>query len=397
MKPMRIVVKIPHVVWRDGRPRFVPGPALRALGYKGEDLKDAAGRWLDIRATETWAKARLAEIEAARSSPATRGRGTGRKAGGGGPRAITVEDLFEDLWKLKKFRGEDAPGALASSTVRDYRVKAHAIEAFDAELWTSPAAALNRAIVLGLHERLWEEKGLAMANGVVAVLRLAYSTAIDRRPECGLINPCLRLRLPAPRPRVRVATPEEIAALMKAADSAEPAIGDAIVFALLTGQRQGDVLAARELDLEQGRVRLTQAKTGTRVGMRILAALKVRLEAAKARRKAAHRLPGTYVVDPRTGRQYGPDVFRHRFAEVREEAAKTCPSLADFWFMDLRDTAITWMANGGAAVPEIAAVSGHSLATVTSILKHYLESNAEQADSALGKLEAWMEGQGVKL
>jgi len=398
MKPMRAVVKIPHIVWRDGRPRFVPGPALRALGFRGEDLKDPAGRWLDIRRTEDWAKRRLAEIEARRALPSFRRRGDGGPRGrAGGAPAVTVEDLFEDLWKLKKLRDAASSGALAASTVRDYRVKAHAIEAFDPELWTSPAAALSRAVVLGLHERLWEEKGLAMANGVVAVLRLAYSTAIDRRPECGLVNPCLRLKLPAPRPRVRVASPDEIAALMAAADAAEPAIGDAIMLALMTGQRQGDVLAVREADIEQGRLRLTQAKTGMRVGMRILGALKGRLAGAQARRKAANRLPATFVIDPRTGRPYQADVFRHRFADVRATAAGTCASVADFWFMDLRDTAITWLANAGATIPEIAAISGHSLATVTSILKHYLEANAAQADAGLGKLEAWMEGQGMTL
>jgi integrase len=65
--------------------------------------------------------------------------------------------------------------------------------------------------------------------------------------------------------------------------------------------------------------------------------------------------------------------------------------------MDLRDTAITWLANSGAAIPEIAAVSGHSPNTVHAILKHYLEANEAQADAAMDKLEAWMKAQGVKL
>ena len=389
---MRAIVKIPHVVWRDGRPRFSPGPLLRQLGYKGEDLKDGAGRWLDLRATEDWAKKRVGEIEARRRDP--KGK---RPRAPAGPRATTIEDLFEDLWKAKRVRDPGADGALGEATVRDYRMKARSLHTFDAELYQSPAAAITRGIVLGLHERLWEDKGLAMANGVIAVLRLAYSHALDRRPELNLINPCLRLRLPTPRPRVRVATPAEIAALMKAADEVEPAIGDAILLALLTGQRQGDVLALPERVLAEGRLRLEQQKTGVRVGMKIMQALKPRLEAARARRIAHNRLPTTFVVDPGTGRRYVPDTFRHRFAAIRETAAGEEPSVEDFWFMDLRDTAITWLANAGATVPEIAAVSGHSLNTINSILKHYLEANEAQADAALDKLQVWLTSKGVEL
>ncbi|MFZ1962022.1 MAG: tyrosine-type recombinase/integrase [Roseiarcus sp.] len=387
---MRVVVRIPHVVWRGGRPRFSPGPRLRALGFRGEDLRTPAGAWLDIRAAEDWAREKLAEIEARKADPGARRK---RPAG---PRAITIEDLFEDLWKLKRLRDAGESGALSRTTARDYRGKARALKFFDPELWTAPAAAVNRSIALGLHERLWEAKGLAMANGVIAVLRLAYASAIDRRPEAGLVNPCLALRLPSPSPRVRVATPAEIAALMAAASEREPAIADAILFALLTGQRQGDVLAARELDLAEGRVRVQQGKTGARVGMKILAALAGRLAAAKARRLALGRLPTTFVVDP-SGKRYPLDAFRHRFAEVRALAAEQAPSVADFRFMDLRDTAITWLANSGATIPEIAAVSGHSPNTVAAILKHYLEPNSSQADAALDKLQAWMEKQGVKL
>jgi integrase len=381
-------VKIPHVAWRDGRPRFSPGPEVRALGFKGEDLKDAAGAWLNIAKAEAWARLRHAEIERRRQ-----GQPPARRAG---PRPLAVEDLFEDLWKLKRFK-PGVEGALSEATIKDYKMKARLLGVFDGELYTSPAAAVTRAIALDLHERLWEAKGLPMANGMLAVLRLAYSSALERRPDAGLINPCLRLKLPTPRPRVRVATPDEINALMQAADAEEPAIGDAILLALLTGQRQADVLALPERMLEQGRVNLQQAKTGARVGMKILTGIKTRLAAAKARRVEAGRLPTTFVLDPRTGRRYQVDVFRHRFADVRAVAAKLCPTAADFWFMDLRDTAITWLANAGATVPEIAAVSGHSANTVHSILKHYLEANASQADSAMDKLQGWLTAQGVNV
>ncbi len=388
---MKLVIHIPRVAWRDGKPRFSPGPALRALGFKGEDLKTAAGEWLDLDASRRWMEKKAEEIEARKAGAAL------ARPQPAGPRATTLEDIFEDLWKLRKFRDAGQPGALSPASVRDYKVKARAVQTFDPELWTSPAAAISRAVALGLHERLWEAKGLHMANGVIAVLRLAYSSAIDRRPQANLINPFLRLKLPAPDPRLRVATPAEIEALVAAADAMEPAIGDAILLALLTGQRQGDLLQVSERQIEQGRVALEQNKTGARVGMKVLAALRHRLLAAKERRLKAGRPPQTFVWDPRTGKPYQPDTFRHRFAEVRARAVETEPRLEDFYFMDLRDTAITWLANAGATDSEIVAVSGHSPTTIASIKKHYLEANEGQANAALDKLEAWIAAQGVKL
>lgn len=37
---------VKYLVWRGGRPRWVPGQALRARGFKGKDLKDKNGNWL---------------------------------------------------------------------------------------------------------------------------------------------------------------------------------------------------------------------------------------------------------------------------------------------------------------------------------------------------------------
>ena len=41
---------VPYFVWRDGRPRWVPGSYVRAAGFKGRDLKDGKGKWLQLEA-----------------------------------------------------------------------------------------------------------------------------------------------------------------------------------------------------------------------------------------------------------------------------------------------------------------------------------------------------------
>ena len=63
--------------------------------------------------------------------------------------------------------------------------------------------------------------------------------------------------------------------------------------------------------------------------------------------------------------------------------------IADLTFHDLRGTAITRMALAGCTVPEIAAVTGHSLKDVETILDmHYLGGRAELAASAMRKMVA---------
>jgi integrase len=58
-------------------------------------------------------------------------------------------------------------------------------------------------------------------------------------------------------------------------------------------------------------------------------------------------------------------------------------------FHDLRGTAVTRLALAGATVPEIGAITGHSLRDVQSILDtHYLAHDPELAANAIAKLEA---------
>ncbi|MGJ0393005.1 MAG: GIY-YIG nuclease family protein [Methylocystis sp.] len=39
---------VPYFAWRNGRPRWVPGPLVRAKGFQGVDFKDDKGNWLPL-------------------------------------------------------------------------------------------------------------------------------------------------------------------------------------------------------------------------------------------------------------------------------------------------------------------------------------------------------------
>ena len=56
--------------------------------------------------------------------------------------------------------------------------------------------------------------------------------------------------------------------------------------------------------------------------------------------------------------------FRHRWAEACKAA-----NITGLQFHDLRGTAITMLAEAGATVPEIAAITGHGLEHVGRILE----------------------------
>jgi hypothetical protein len=70
-----------------------------------------------------------------------------------------------------------------------------------------------------------------------------------------------------------------------------------------------------------------------------------------------------------------------------------CPSVADKRFQDLRDTAVTRLALAGCELPKIAAITVHSLTSITAIIKHYPVLQPAMADAAIAKLSAWLAAQ----
>jgi hypothetical protein len=119
-----------------------------------------------------------------------------------------------------------------------------------------------------------------------------------------------------------------------------------------------------------------------------------------------------------TGRPWNENTYQNNFSRIRaaaaagivdEAAAEACthgsnqpiwrlppmPSLAAKRDQDLRDTFVTWMARATATLPEIAGVTGHSLASIHNIMKHYLAITPELGDVAIDKVVAWMEREGI--
>lgn len=385
-----------HVAWRDGRPRFSPGPRLRALGHAGYDLRHnapgqdeplapghgRAGRWFTRGEAVDWSAAFAAALKAPRKR---------RRTPAPARPAYSIERLFSDWFNSDRFRADSAR-PYARKTVEDYRQKARVLETHDPVLWRAPVAALTRPICAGLFEQLQRARGLATARGALLVLGSAIEWAMLRGKLPEGINPAHKLRMPAGNTRMRFASRAEIEAMIAAADETGlPHVGDMIMLGVWTGQRQNDRLAMRDEGLHDGRRRLRQSKTGALVEIAESPMLAARLAAARARRAGAGVAALTIVADA-AGQPLEKRAYNAHWNTVRAAAAKTQPSVRDLNDGDLRRTAVTWLALAGATIPEICAITGHTLASANDILKHYLVLNPAMGDTAIRKLVEWFEG-----
>ena len=376
-------IKVRYLVWRDGRPRWIPGPKLRAAGRKGEDLKYASGKWMSLADAVTRAEELNVQADAIAAGAEPKPRGL--------PRATrTVNDLWDRFTKAREFLD------LRPKTQRDYTNKARV---FLADHGPVPVAAFDRVVMKAYWRDLYETRGHAMANGVLAVARLLFTFAQDIGWRTD--NPALRLKIKGVKPRVVIWEPAELKALVKAADRPELAaasIGDAIVLALHTGQRKSDVLAMPTAAAETGRFAVKQSKTGTLVDVKLTPAALARAKAALERRKDLDVVAiDALIVNERTGRPYTEDQFQKRFAEIRKLAAAELSSIAGKRFQDLRDTYLTRSSRAGNDASRRAPVSGHSMRTVHETEQHYIALTADLADEAQDNIAAWLEREGIEI
>jgi len=376
-------IRIPYLKFRDGRPRWEPGPGLRRAGFKGRDLKSPGGAWLGLE--EAIAAARDLNAEAA----AWRNTGRRRRR----PR-LPVAETRTCRALVEDWQGSVRHGRLRASTRADYTRKiAIWLEAFG----DAPIIAVTTPQLHGFWETCYRQRGHAMANGIMAVVRAVLSHG--RKIGWLKDNPATGLGLPGVAPRQVIWTPEEIVALVAAADAMNLAsVGDAALIALHSGQRQGDVLRMPPHIFDAGGIRLSQLKTGALIDAPMTTTLATRI--AKARGRKTHSgltSIETFVVFEATGRPYSSHTFRHRFAAVRASASRREPSCATKKFLDLRDTAVTRLALADCTMAQIGAITGHSQQTIHTIMKHYLVLDSAMARQAIDKVDAWMVREGITL
>lgn len=415
--------------WRDGRPRWVPSPARRKQGWKGLDLKDAWGRWLAKgaaieragvvnQAVADWLGGQPLTGDLAAIAP--RGAGEVRAAGALGPRAIgvlldayfaspdftknaarTQSDYHNKLNRFLQVLAGVPPKADDNKALRAGAAKVAQVKALPIDELLPPnfgepgEPELERA-----YELLASEAGLPMANGVMACVS-AWLAWCVRRKRIWPSNPAELVKRRTLDGRIVVFEWAELKALVHAAEARGLAsIADAIILAVDLSWSQQDLLALTWGQVSRDHhVKHRRIKTGNAGNPRLLPGVgEPRVRALRARLAAGGVEPAPsrpLLICELTGQPWAPDTFRHKFADIRAEVAKTFPDVATKQFRDLRDTAITIAYEAGLDIPGICSRSLHAPDHAQAVIgKHYGAIRQDAADAAADRLAAHMAAKG---
>jgi len=164
-------------------------------------------------------------------------------------------------------------------------------------------------------------------------------------------------------------------AAMRAASSSPLHL--ALILALWTGQREGDLLRLPWSSYDGKHITLRQRKTKARVRIPVGEPLRLALD------EAAKNKTTTTILANTRGRSWTEDGFRTSWGK-----ASTKAGIENLRFHDFRGTAVTRLAKAGCSIPEIASITGHSPKDAEAILAaHYLGGRFELAEVAVRKME----------
>jgi integrase len=272
---------------------------------------------------------------------------------------------------LQGYQASDDFTGLASRSRSDYVGK---IKLIEKEFGDFPLSALTDNRTRGIFKQWRERLALSsrrQADYTWVVLARVLSWGMDR----GLVaaNPCARGgRLYRGSRAEKIWTDADEVAFLERAPAH---LHLALLLALWTGQRQGDLLRLPWSAYNGTHIRLRQSKGGARVVIPVGAPLKAALDAVPKR--------SPIMLTTADGKPWTPDGFRTSWGKACKRAA-----VIGVTFHDLRGTAVTRLAIAGCTEAEIATITGHSLRSVRAIIDtHYLNRDPVLAESAIRKLE----------
>ena len=151
----------------------------------------------------------------------------------------------------------------------------------------------------------------------------------------------------------------------------------AVLLALYTGQRQGDIVKMTWTDYDGEGIQVTQQKTGMKLWIPCHEALRVELEDWRQDRAA------TTILVAHDGKPYrNGAIFSSSFSRFM----KGHPALAGAVFHGLRKTAAAKLAEAGCTAHEIASITGHKSLAMLALYTAEAEQRT-RAKAAVHKLE----------
>lgn len=280
----------------------------------------------------------------------------------------TLAQLIADYKKTLDWKHQ-----LTTSTRKSY---SYAMRLLLAQMPDQPVRTITPALLERFYATLRRTPAAQMQ--AARVVRILMEHAIRR----GILtlNPALKPRLSYTPTRAMLWKPEYITAFVQAADTLQLFdMGTAVLLNEWTGQRPSDIMALRMDAFQQGRLRLTQKKTGATVELPVDMVPHIAARLAEQVKRNLERNPASIFLLPgMRGLGMNEAQFRSVFNLIRK-AAKLPATLT---FRTLRHTAVTRMGEAGVSVQQIAAVTGHKLKTCVNILETYNIATSKMAEEA---------------
>lgn len=290
-------------------------------------------------------------------------------------RAGTVPSVIEAgtvPWLIRKYQADPWYKQRAAKTQRGYDQCLSRLEAWSKRAGHPQLATITRDGVVALFNAI-DGKAPFMARAVVRMARRLFNYGVVIKAMTD--NPASKLGIKGMQAREAFWTDDQADTMLAACRAAgRESLALAFLLAVNLGQREGDVLALSWTAYNGTSIKLRQGKTGSMVNIPVMPDLKAALD-------AAIRQSPIIVISETTCRPYKEDNFTHVFAEIRDAAG-----IEGVKFMDLRRTAVVRLALAGCTVPEIAAITGHSIDRTAKILETYLPRTTQVAQAAIAKL-----------
>lgn len=272
---------------------------------------------------------------------------------------------------IRAYTGSVEFAELAGSTQSEYK---RMLTKAEPQFGSMPVSALNDPRVkddlLGWRDDVVRESGKREGDNRLAIISAMLSWAVSRGKLTA--NHILGFKRLYSSDRSDIIWLEEHVTAFMAVASVE--LQRALILALHTGQRQGDLLRAAWTNYDGKALRVRQSKGNVLVTIPCTKALCAMLDNMP---KAA-----SIILTSATGKPWKKRYFSDQWKDACDRAG-----LTDLHFHDLRGTAVTMLAEARCTVPEIAAITGHSLKTVNTIMEKYLSRTRALAEAAIEKFE----------
>lgn len=197
-----------------------------------------------------------------------------------------------------------------------------------------------------------------------------------------LDNPCrLIRRLPESRGRLRYLSDAELSTLLQTCrNDPHPYLYPAVLLALATGMRRGELFRLRWADVTNGVIYVEQTKNKQRRGLPLTSAAQEALMLLKER-SMIHNISGRIFPDG------GPRCGYYRLERPWRRAMKKA-GIRDFKWHDLRHTCASYLAMAGVDLRTIGEILGHRTIQMTMRYSHLSREHLrEAAESISGRLK----------